>query len=832
MSIRKILSFLIFTLTTVLLGAQNDQKETHKLIEKAQEKIYNEAFQEAYNIYDDLSKRHPEDETYFNFKKGSALVLMSKNSNLALKYIKKAHDEAYGDGPTHDVFQYMHPEINYYLGRAYHMNSKFDSAIYYYNQSLTEKGGASSEIQEEIEYRKEQAENAKKIISEVTDHKVKNIGTGVNTSFDDYKPVISSDESVLIFTSRNDKSTGQLIDIDGKYFEDIYVSQRNNLGYWINSTGISPNINTNDHEASIGLSADGRHLLVYKGDENSGNIMLSKKEGEQWSVPESIDDNKTINTKKSYETSACLTLDENTIYFSSQRKNGFGGLDLYKSDKNSDGEWTTPVNLGGLINTEYDEESPFIHPDGKTLYFSSRGHNNMGGFDIFKSLLVNGKWTEPVNIGYPINSVYNDVHFVLTADGKKGYFSSGRDGGSGGEDIYRVKLNEKVKPLVLVKGIVNADKEALADVNIDIYDGATMKKQDYIYKPDNVTGKYLMILPPGKSYKMLVSAIGYETYELTLDIPNLVEFHEFYQEITLRKIGQESDSTFAKEITVVNSFEDLRNNDSFDPSFNQPDPDYLKELIEDIVLLEDSNISPGSEADNLLKKKLTQVNDITNDVSDNFNRVVDNDAFSDAYTYRSNYARDAKMKSLVLNDDTINFIPFEEFTDTDLKDQDLVADNKDVNSTLDSEKNGNTNQNSTTETTKETTTKVEDSPPYNGAELKNAMVYFDFNKSEVKNSYKKGLDPIIKGYKKDNSVKLKVEAHTDSKGNSTYNRQLSERRANSVVRYLNSQGVSKNRIEVKYYGEDRPAAPNTKPDGSDNVEGRSLNRRAEIKMFR
>lgn len=890
-----------------VLSAQKTDKQTHKLIEKAQEKIYNNNFQEAYNIYDELLKMHPEDEIYFNFKKGSCLILMHKNSKQALEYIRRARKAAHSASGTSDIFQYMHPEINYYLGRAFHMTSQFDSAIYYYDQSLAESGEVNDELQEEIDYRTNLAKSAKNIMTTPQTYTVKNVGTKLNSEHEDYKPVISADESVLIFTSRNQNSTGGKIDIDGKYFEDIYISNRDEYGYWKKPKNISDNINTDNHEASVGLSADGRNLIIYKGSDNSGALMMSFLEGSDWGTPIPIDDGKTINSKKSWETSASMTVDQKTIYFTSERKHGNGGLDIYKSEKLDNGNWGEPVNLGPAINTEFDEESPFIHPDGKTLYFASKGHNTMGGFDIFKTVLEGGVWSAPVNMGYPINTVHNDVHFVLTANGKKAYFSSGRDGGQGHEDIYMVTLDEEVRPLVLIKGVVKAaSNEVLADVSIDVFDKEGMKKQEYVYKPNSATGKYLMILPPGKSYSMLVAAEGYETYEVNLDIPNQDDFHEFYQEIRLNKVGSEDDSLLTQEITVVNSFDNLRDNTTIDPKLKQADPDYLKDLVYDIVNLSDSGGAPGSEADKMLEEKLNKVDKITDDVADNFDKVVKHKAFTDAYTYRSNYVRDMEMESIVLNDDTVHFIPFDHFVQADLstgddladasntesdntKEQssdtdnikDVKSDDVDNTSLADNSSNNANNNVDESSTSKDNNTKesqstgtvnndsnqgeqaqdddiaakeanVEDdaddktanattendqktdqhSTTSSEVALKNATVYFDFDSYAVQDSYKKGLQALVSGYKKDDSIRLRIEGHTDALGNAEYNKILSKRRANAVVNYLTSLGVSNKRIDIQFYGEDRPAAPNTKPDGSDNKEGRSLNRRAEVKMVR
>ncbi|MCB0381723.1 MAG: PD40 domain-containing protein, partial [Flavobacteriales bacterium] len=163
---------------------------------------------------------------------------------------------------------------------------------------------------------------------------------------------------------------------------------------------------------------------------------------------------------KNQETSACFSPDGNTIYFVSNRPDGIGGKDIYKSTKNKDGKWGEAENLGRTINTIDDEDAVFLHADGKTLYFSSKGHKTMGGYDIFKSTYEKGKWSTPENIGYPINTADDDVCFVLTASGEYGYYTSAKLDGKGKRDIYRVSfIDELNKPkLTLLKGVITDKK--------------------------------------------------------------------------------------------------------------------------------------------------------------------------------------------------------------------------------------------------------------------------------------------------------------------------------------------------------------------------------------
>ena len=558
---------IIFSLLSLFLlvnfavaGGKKKSINIKKTLYKAEDNFYNENYRKAIELYSLLDSVSPENSSYFRYQIGLSFLYSNIHNKTALKYIRQgAKDLAHDESPITDLYLY-------HLGRAYHLNEKFDSALVTYNQAL--QGEIFDEnLKSEIERQIDITNNARKIYQQAQDMVLKKAARGINSQYADYKPVISSDESTLIFTSRRAGTSPEKKYIDGGHFEDIFISQKDENGKWSTPKGISTQINSDEHEASVGLSADGRELIVYKGS-GSGGLYVSRLDGADWSTPTMIDGEKTyiVNAKKSWETSASKTVDGKTMYFTSNRKKSLGGLDIYQTKMLPSGEWGEAVNLGPVINTELDEESPFIHPDGKTLYFSSRGHNTAGGYDIFKSVFENGKWSKPVNMGHPINSTSDDLHFVLTADGKKAYYTSSRYGSLGEQDIYRVSLEEKVSPLILVKGIVETEDNANPDVNITVVDVINHQRQKYIYKPNSATGKYLMILPHGKKYEMLVEADGYESHLVELEIPTKYEFHEIYQEIKLNRIRAFGDLV-GQEITVVNSFENLRDKEPMATDF-------------------------------------------------------------------------------------------------------------------------------------------------------------------------------------------------------------------------------------------------------------------------
>jgi outer membrane protein OmpA-like peptidoglycan-associated protein/tetratricopeptide (TPR) repeat protein len=410
-----------------------------------------------------------------NFMAGKAIIETIDKSRASTYLIK-----AYQLNPN------ISADILLLIGQAFQFGNDFDNAVAYYEKhkakvkedAIIKKTSKNTlkAIVAEIDERIAKCNNGKKYINDPLEYSIKNLGKGVNSGHADYAPAINKDETVMIFTSRREGGTGiGNVDKDLEYFEDIYISELKD-GEWQPAQNIGTNINTEYHDASIGLSADGKTLFLYK-DENGGDIYISnqKKDG-TWSQPEPISSN--INSSYS-ENSVSISPDGQTLFFTSDRPGGKGGIDIYMSKLDNKGKWGKPTNMGAPINTNFDEDGPFIDYDGKTLYFSSRGHEGMGGYDIFVSEYDSAakKWSEPVNIGYPINTPDEDIYFVKSGDRRFGYYASVKDGGIGEKDIYKVAIPDNLqnydklkirktsgKPAPIVKG-----PDALNPVKLTIY---------------------------------------------------------------------------------------------------------------------------------------------------------------------------------------------------------------------------------------------------------------------------------------------------------------------------------------------------------------------------
>jgi outer membrane protein OmpA-like peptidoglycan-associated protein/tetratricopeptide (TPR) repeat protein len=502
-----------------------------------------------------------------------------------------------------------------------------------------------------IAKRIEECNHGQKLIDNPVEAIVTNLGKTVNTIYPDYVPVITADESQIFFTSRNPTTTGGEIEhYDGLPFEDVYFSIHKE-GKWSAPENMGRPINTKTHDAIAGLSANGLTLYLYK-DDNAGDLYECKKRGTDWSRPRPM---KEINSSWA-DKSVTISADEQLLFFTSNRKGGIGGYDIYMSTREGDDKWSAPVNMGPAVNTEYDEEGVFFHPDGRTLYFSSKGHSSMGGYDVFKTILqADSTWSKPENLGYPINTTGDDIFFVLSASGLHGYYSSHRKGGVGKSDLYRIsmpvamriKKNEEdsvaapVNPLTLVTGIITDDEKNIVVANL---------------YSDGSSGKYLVALPSGRNYGITVKKEGYLFHSENFDIKASEDYHEVQKDIALKKIAVGS------KIVLRNIFFDFDSPSLTDASIGE-----LKRLVK------------------------------------------------------------------LLND-----VP---------------------------------------------------------------------------------------------TLKIEISGHTDNKGSDAYNKKLSGERAASVVTYLVKNGIDASRLRSAGYGEERPMADNANPDGSDNPEGRQLNRRVEFEIL-
>lgn len=387
--------------------------------------------------------------------------------------------------------------------------------------------------------------------------KIDNFGMQINSSFADYAPVINADGSVMYFTSRRpitDKQKKNNSVAPESIYAAFYDASEKT---WTNPILLPNPINqSNRFNSIIGLSNDGERMLLYRDDKyGNGDIYESLLNGREWSNPSALPE--PINSMY-IETSASISPDGRTIYFVSNRPGGQGGLDIYYCTKNNQDEWGEAKSLGISVNTPENEEGVYIHPDGKTLYFSSKGHGGEGGYDIFYTQLENGYWTTPQNLGKAVNSPNDDVYFVMEANGKVGYFSSIREGGEGEKDIYRIEFikeeeSDKGPLLTLFKGLV-IDKETREPLNAEI-EIIDLEKNELIttLTANAAKGNFMVSLPSGKNYGINVKKEGYLFYSDNINIPKEASYQEIIKTLMLERLKPGS------KIILKNIFYDYDN---------------------------------------------------------------------------------------------------------------------------------------------------------------------------------------------------------------------------------------------------------------------------------
>ncbi len=478
----------------------------------------------------------------------------------------------------------LNPNVNdeyyKYFAKAYHLDLQFDKAIGYYKIYKDNLPPSKASQIEQIDRYIQECKNGKELVKKPVRVFIENLGSTINGEYPDYGAVVNMDESSIFFTSRRPTTTGgERSPLDMMFFEDAYWSIKK-ADIWLPAKDMGKPINSGGHDAVVGIAPDGQTLLIYR-DDNSGDIYWSKQKGKKWTKPKAFPE--PINSKFQ-ESSAAFSYNGNRIFFVSNRPGGYGGKDIYYCDKLKNGKWGKAVNLGNTVNSAYDEIAVFVQADGKTIYFSSEGHYGMGSFDIFKSVYENGKWSKPMNMGYPINSPDPDVFFSIGASGRNAYFSSNRTEGMGDQDIYKItflgakknpvystedpliasnsigfkeadienKISMQTSQLTLLKGIVTDEiTQKPIEAKIELIDN----EEDEVlatFNSNSASGKYLISLPSGHNYGLSISADGYLFYSANFIIPKAESFREVVRNVQLQRIE------IGKGIALKNIFFDYK----------------------------------------------------------------------------------------------------------------------------------------------------------------------------------------------------------------------------------------------------------------------------------
>ena len=645
-----VLTILLIILSLSLFA--QSPKEKKSLFAESRDAFYAEDFDKALVLllrYDSLFPNNYE----VNYKIGACYLNTEFEKTKAIPYLETALAEDRKRFPAVAVKD---------LGDIYFLDYQFDKALEMYSRYAE----LVPQEKAEISFLEKSIETAKELIKDSLEYRIENVGSVVNTLGSEISPFVSVDESILYFQNRESREIQLTISKNDVWKDKVTLSL--------------PDLSAYEIVKFAGISPDGEEIYLQLGDSSNTDLYFGTNSLRSCSILHPF--GKTINTIYN-ECNLSILPNKRTLYFSSDRPGGYGGYDIYRCNKNEDGTWGEAVNLGKAVNSDKDELSPFIHPSNKKLFFSSNGHKTMGGFDIFVAYKDSSNWVAVENIGYPINTTYDEKSFSITAKGNAAYFSSTRNNKTHHFDIYKVYLKENI-PLTLVKGRILAGTPAKPiSAEIKVIDKITKKPLKYIYNPNPETGKYLLVFPPGKDYDMIIMAEGYKPYVINIYLPNQTYFYENFQEIYLRSIVVNSlGETIGEEIQVSNIFYDIRQSAGKRDSALTRKYDILLEKVNELIETTDTlglvSMSKYAEVidddpNEEMPKIQTDYDKLFSLVEDAFNTTdsttlnfleknsIPNYSYKNSFFYDLN-ATDNKqdLVSITIDGDTINGISIKE----------------------------------------------------------------------------------------------------------------------------------------------------------------------------
>ena len=878
-----ILLLSLFCVPQYTAAQELSQRKFKVFVKKGRKAYRKEEYWKAKSYYDKVTDANIDKAQYW-FEAGLAYYDSQVQRENAIVFFEKALQLS-----TTDTI----PEILYYAAKTYHFRGEFEKAIEYYNLFLNS-----------ITDNKKGIETCQNVIREIelcnngidlrdvhvyTVAEIVRLDPNINSEYLDYAPVISDEEDLILFCSR--RPPGKKQHVDGLYYEDIFYSARKTGdNQWEeaqiidkSSDYISKEVNDGKaHEAPVSISADGNTLYIYK--ENS--IWKSQKDTNgKWSVP--IRMNQNVNIGEANQ-SIFITEDETEMFIvSTGVKDSYGDRDLYYSSKDANGNWKKPVNMGDRINTQYKEDAPYLSKDGVTLYFASEGHNSMGGFDIFRTVRDSqGVWSDPQNIGTPVNSAGDDIYYIENEEGTLAYYASMRPGSLGYLDIYTARYDCKNIPTTDVKGYaIYADSHLPVNGIIKVKNAVSGIEMG-TFPIDPKTGKYEMVLPPDNSYQMelVVTQSGYAQERPHIEefyIPKQCEAYNLFQQINITKNVNEKGEFISQYASFQNLFAnvDLLLLEEFDLDFE------YKESTNNNVGGIKGNVAHSSTWDGknievfLLNEK-DQIVRVTRTDSEGdfaFERldtsiaykvmINEEDAKTSYHNWEKSHPSQFYMQGVLYNYDEAENIPrprtsiYLAKSDkilTDMSITDTAGEFEFLNPTtplaIIEEMNDNTTITYNLDQSDPEilysallTTLDPSDPNYNFTENVDlveliklaetdqqlqefANILFDFDKFFLRQKSEDILETLYLFMRDNPSVNVRLDGHTDWIGTDEYNEVLSKQRALSAHKYLIDKGIAPNRIENAWFGEKNPDVSNTNPDGTDNAENRQLNRRVEIKV--
>ena len=716
--------------------------------------------------------------------------LQTFQKSRSLSYFLKAHDIEPDFVADVKMPADLLPDLKFLIARAFQVGENYARAEEFFNHfkeavnqgtssryAANNKGVAIRFTERRI-FECLVAQELKKL---PLDSRIVNV-KGINSPYPDYGPVFTPDGKKMYFTSRRSGGSSKELDDDLHFFEDIYVATKDSSGRW-GEVKMVKELSTPDHESVLSISEDGRTMIISKG-EGNGDLFMSQREllG-KWSEPVAL--GKNINTS-AMEAGAFITGNGKKLYFASDRSGGFGGLDLYLSERRSNGKWGAAVNLGPKINTIFDEDSPIITKEGDKIYFSSKGHKAMGGFDIFVAKWdgVNQIFKNPENIGFPINSADDDNTYVLSPDSGLAYYASFKENGVGDLDIFHLlqgaplpdsvkKDQAEFKELAKENVPLMEDRINSVDQDSSVVDAA---EADRVAKAENMANESLSDNTP-VSNEALSSANETAVNNKTSSAQNE----------SSTDAPQATENNFEIKLIENNAVASTANGMGYymyDPNKDlETTKNKTKETSVRILIMDtDTRIPVDANIifiDQDTKEKITP-------------KRVRNGVFEISLQNRVNkdLMVSVEKEGFHFKNVLINVPP--------------ASTQKNIFVIRNIELKQHTLNKSRI--------------------LRN--VYFDFDQAELSDRSNHELDMLQKMMSENDKLIIEVSGHADFLGEDNYNNQLSKARAEKVVSYLTSRGIDKSRLRAQGYGEKKPVK-----GADDTEEGRSLNRRTEFMIM-
>jgi Tol biopolymer transport system component len=500
---------------------------------QAKSRISEGDYQGALEIYKQLYTAHGTNPL-LNFRIAESYIALNQGKD-AMAYVDKAREL----DPNVDK------ELEYLAAQAYRAVGKQTEALARLDVYLKQEKLKKEDV-DKAEALRSKCNTTLELMAKPVNVKIANAGNGINSAdHHDYHPSITADGKIMVFTSRrptDEKAPKDNFDED--YYEKVFITYwSDSLNGWAPAEPIPGSINENGrHDASLSISPDGRQVFLYR-NEGGGDIFVSKtrinKGASDAMEAESADLSRLLSLNKwgnavslgkpvnssYFESYGAISSDANMLYFASERPKGQGSGDIWVAKRLGGNEWAAPVSLLG-INTVEDEKSPFIHPDGRTIFFSSQGHRNMGGYDIFRSVRGDdGRWSEPENLGYPINTPGDESDFVITTDGKTAYYCTTSEG-SQKYDIMKIDLSNynvlgtdlaaEKSGLSILRGTITNSAGAGVATKLVFQDpngGSILAETE-----SDEDGGYFIALPGNKEYEVIVNAPAYASYRHKLNL--------------------------------------------------------------------------------------------------------------------------------------------------------------------------------------------------------------------------------------------------------------------------------------------------------------------------